>query len=66
MSDPAQPENAVGDLKAEVAAGLEILKKRWKLKTRYEVMRELINKVDPTVLQIAQRQARLKGRKKAE
>lgn len=45
----------------EIKMALEILKKRWKLKNMWEVIHRLIETVDKTVLQLAERKARMKN-----
>lgn len=47
--------------KQEVHLALDILKKRWKLKNKWEVIRHLIETADKTVLQLAERKARMKN-----
>lgn len=43
----------------EIKLGLEMLKKRWNLNNNWEVIRQLIQTVDKTVLQLAERKARI-------
>lgn len=44
----------------EIKFALEILKKRWKFQTNWQVIRKLIESVDKTVLQLAERRARIR------
>lgn len=53
-------------LTAEIGEALDILKKRWQLKSRIEVIKHLIELSEPTTLQIAQRRLRLENEKKEE
>lgn len=46
----------------QIKLALDILKKRWSLKNHLEVIRHLIEKVDKTVLQLAERKARMKDK----
>lgn len=46
--------------KQEIKFALDILRKRWQLKTNWQVIHRLIETVDKTVLQLAERKARIK------
>jgi len=50
---PGEPD------KQEIKFALEILRKRWQLKNNWQVIHRLIETVDKTVLQLAERKARM-------
>jgi hypothetical protein len=49
-----------------IGAALDILKKRWNLKTRVEVIKQLLETAEPTTLQIAERKLKIENDKKEE
>ena len=44
----------------EIKIALEMLKKRWGFQDNFQVIRKLIESVDKTVLQLAERKVRVK------